>query len=174
MACGCESYQCVEIPVNPCNTGTGIGVTAELTCNYTIRLFFNGYTYIVGVMADAGDELSVPTYVLNEQYTHEIRVIDPNGTTTCYYGETHPEFTAAGYTPIPPANDTWQWGELEVNGMTVSDVLLSGQISPIIWINQNPTDWQEVGITHVGDTLDFTSIGGVQGTIIFQYKGITV
>lgn len=175
MACGCETYSCIEVGVNICNAGTSLGIVADMTGNYLIKVLFNGSWSNMSVLANEDDELAVPTFVLNESYTHEIRITPPIGAEVCYSAITYPSFNVAGYAPVPPDSDTWQWGELDVDGNTVTSNLLTGDLSPIIWINQNPTDWEEVGITHDSGTgtLDFTAIGGItNGKIIFQYKNI--
>lgn len=174
MACACDTYSCLDVAVNPCNTGTGLGVTAATSGNYLIRIEFNGMWNNLSVLATEDMELSVPTFVLNENYVHEIIITNPGGNISCYNANTYLSFNVAGYTPVPPDNDTWQWGELDVSGDTVVSNLLAGDLSPIIWINQNPTDWEDVGITHDPEsgTLDFTAIGGVIGKIIFQYKNL--
>lgn len=172
MPCGCATYECLEAFVNPCNAGTDIGITATETGSWNAQILFNGKWTFFAFQVDEGEAVIIPTVVLNEDYVHELRLTNTEGVTTCYHLRTAYTSVLSGYEPVPPISSVWQWGEVEANGNIVDSELLGGDLSPIIWINQNPTDWEEVGITREGDELDFTAIGGAFGKIIFQYRNL--
>lgn len=172
MDCRCESYQCVSVGVNPCTTGTSLGIEAAMTGNYTAWLEFNGTITEFGVSATEGEDIAILTSLLNEQYTHELRLTDPEGETTCYRVKTYPSFTASG-APVPPIdNDTWQWAEIEgiTDTDTVDNVLLTGDVSPMIWLNEQPLNLELQGITQTATGLVFPYT--ISGTLSFQYKNL--
>lgn len=172
MACGCETYTCIEAWVNPCSTGVELPIEASDDATWNARIEFNGQWKAFSFEVSENEDIVLPALVFNEDYTHELRITTNLGVETCYKARTAISTDVAGFTPDPPANDVWQWGELAVNGNTVSDTLLGGDLSPIIWLNEQPLNWDAQGITHVGDTLDFTAIGGAFGTLIFQYRNL--
>lgn len=171
--CPCETYECKNVFLNPCNIGTGIGVTANATGNWMALLEFNGAWQNFGVAVTSGEEVVFLSSVFNENYTHELRLFDANDTLFgCYRLSTVYTKNVSGAPVIPPADDTWQWGQVAANGNIVDSVLLTGDISPIIWYNEQPMDWVQQGVIQTATGLDFTSIGGAYGTISFQYKNI--
>jgi hypothetical protein len=171
MDCRCESYSCVSVGVNPCNVGTSLGIEAAMTGNYIAWLEFNGTVTEFGVAATEGEDIAILTSLLNEQYTHELRLTDPMGDIRCYKVKTYPSFTASGAPVIPVDNDTWQWGQVfNISGNTVDSELLTGDISPYIWLNEQPLDWEEQGITQTATGLLFPyTVSGILG---FQYKNL--
>lgn len=174
MSCDCETYTRICVLVNPCNTATPLGITANATGTWTAVLEFNGVNRQFSFEADEDEEISVPTLVLNENYVHKLKLYNPNDILTCYKVSTSLGLSVAGYPVTPPINNTWQWGTLIVNdpSLTVEDNLFQGDVSPIIWVNGQPIEWALQGVTHDPETLtmDFTSIGGIQGSLVFQYK----
>lgn len=170
--CGCETYECLEAFVNPCNVGTELDVQAEANGTWNAQILFNEKWTQFGFEVNAGENIVIPTSVLNENYLHELRLFNTTGVQTCYHLKTRYTSVLSGFEPQPPISSIWQWGKLAVNGNTVSDDLLGGDLSTIIWINEQPVDWAAQGITHTGDTLDFTAIGGAYGNIIFQYRSL--
>lgn len=173
MACGCEIYECRDVWVNPCNVGTYTGIEATSTGNYRALLEFNGAFREFGVAVQEDQDIAFLTSVLNANYVHELRLYDENDNLFgCYKLKTHLTQSVSGAPVIPPADDTWQWGQITANGNIVDSVLLTGDISPIIWVNEQPVDWVAQGIVQTGTGLDFTSIGGAFGTISFQYKNL--
>lgn len=171
MDCRCESYQCVSVGVNPCTIGTSLGIEAALTGNYIGQLYFNGTVTEFGVAATEGEDIAILTSLLNEQYSHELVLTNPQGNITCYTIKTYPSFTASGAPVIPVDNDTWQWGRIEgLSGFAVDDELLTGDISPMVWLNEQYLDREEQGITQTATGLLFPY--EVSGFLSFQYKNI--
>lgn len=174
MACDCENITRKCVLVNPCNTGTGLGIIANATGTWEAVLAFNGVSRVFSFEADDGDEISVPTSVLNENYVHVLKLTNPNDVLTCYEISTSIGFGVSGLPVTPPINNTWQWGTIIVNdpSLTVEDNLFQGEVSPIIWANGTPIEWALQGVIHDPETLtmDFTAIGGMQGSLVFQYK----
>lgn len=170
MACGCETYNCVDVWVNPCNTGTFLGIEATETGTYTALVEFNGNYKKLGIQADEGDEMVILTSVLNEQYTHELRLTSPSGVQTCYKLKTHPTFNVSGAPVPPPITSIWQWFELDVDSDIVTSDFFEGDISPEIYLNGNGFDWEQSGVIRNVDSLDFTAIGGAHGKLTGMYK----
>lgn len=73
-----------------------------------------------------------------------------------------------------------QWNEVLITEAaltnTVSNANLAYEVGRIIFVNAQPVDWAEAGITQDRDTatMDFSAIGGVSGRIIFYYKSTGV
>lgn len=172
MACDCETYTCLEAFINPCSAGTELNIIPTADATWNARIEFNGTWIFFGFEVNNGLPIVLPTVVFNEDYVHELRVIDEDGIQTCYRVRSVYQRTLTGFEPQPPISQVWQWGQLAVSGNTVSDLTLGGELAPIMWINEQPIDWAAQGIIHAGDELDFTSIGGVFGTIIYQYRNL--
>lgn len=174
MNCSCTTYTCLDVPINPCNVGTGLGIIADQTGNYKMYVEFNGNLNVFSVVAVSGQEISVPTTVFNEYYSHEVRIIAPDNSQECYRINTYPSSTISGFEPTPPATSEWQWVTLQVDDVTnelVSEYF-AGDVSPMIWVNSQPIEWGMQGVTLDNNTnkMDFTAIGGIQGSLVFQYK----
>lgn len=173
MSCDCETYICTKAFINPCNVGTFIGIEATETGTWTARLGFNNTFREFGISVDDGKEIAIPTELLNENYQHDLKLYDSNGILiNCYKLQTHLTFSVAD-TDIPsPIFSYWTWGSVVATGNIIYSDLFKGKISPIIWIDGNSLDWIAQGITHdpVSGELDFTAIGGVNGSLSFQYK----
>lgn len=172
MACNCTEYECHDVWVNPCNVGTYIGIEATSTGNWRAVLEFNSSYREFGVAVEEGEQIAFLTSVLNESYVHELRLYDENDTFVgCYKLKTHLTQSVSGAPVIPPADDTWQWGSATGDGtVNLDSELLTGDISPIIWINEQPFDWAANGVTQGANGLIFPF--AVSGTIYFQYKNI--
>lgn len=171
MACECSTVECVRVVVNPCSPGTELPIESTVTGNVTIYIDFNGATSVFQVAATEGDNLVVPTFTLNEKYTHRMEVLGQ-----CYEVRTSPAVTPAGTTPpSPPISvNAWQWGSANASGNVVTSPLLTGELAPILWVNEQPIDWADQGVTHDPGTgqLDFSAIGGVFGKLFFQYRNL--
>lgn len=69
-----------------------------------------------------------------------------------------------------------QWTEVLItsDGLTdtVTNAAFGYEISRIIYVNEQPTDWATKSITQDRDTetLDFTAVGGFSGRLILSYK----
>lgn len=68
--------------------------------------------------------------------------------------------------------DSWEWNTLDVDGSSIQHPTFSGTISPIIFLNGQAMDWQDLGVVKVGDTLNFSAspLDYVRGRLIYQYK----
>lgn len=172
MACDCASFECLEAFVNPCSAGVELNIVPDADATWNARIEFNGTWIFFGFEVNQNLPIVLPRTVFNENYIHELRIIDEADIQTCYKVRTAYQNTLTGFDPQPPISAVWQWGELAVNGNTVSDLTLGGEIAPILWLNEQPLDWAQQGITHVGDTLDFSAIGGAFGTLIYQYRNL--
>lgn len=179
MACGCTTYICKEVFVNPCTVGTSTGIEAAETGNYTFRVEFNGMVSIFSVAALSGEDIVIPTSALNESYTHEATVIAPSGATVCYWLNTMISMSIAYVPFVPVDNDTWQPHTVVVDEFTntVTSPYFSGDVADMIWINEQPVQWAVNGvslgvITKTGDTFDFSAFGGISGKIFFNYKNL--
>lgn len=172
MPCGCSTYECLEAWVNPCNAGTYIGITADETATWIMRLEFNGAWKQFSVSVTDGQQVSILTSLLNENYKHELRIYSSlMELLGCYWLKTSYTSDVAD-APVSPILGAWQWATLTVDGNTVTDDVLSGEISPIMWMDGNSIEWEDNGITHdpETETLNFSAIGGYTGEISFQYR----
>lgn len=181
MSCDCETYivKCVE--VNPCNTGSYIGIDATETGTWTGKIYFNGAVKKFGVEVTEGEEIAILTSLLNENYVHEFKLYDTvNDLVGCYKLQTELTQNVAD-APVPPVADgTWDWQTVIVttDTMTVTSDYFTGDLSPEIWIDGNPVNVSMNGITGTGTgTLNFTTYGGIYGAgtpvrIDFQYRNL--
>lgn len=176
MACVCESYIIKCVNVNVCNVGTWTGITPAEgeSGTWTGEIFFNGAKTEFGLEVEIGEEISILTSLLNENYVHEFRLYDTEGALfNCYKLHTTYSKTVAG-APVPPVSSgVWDWICLTANGNTVVSPYLEGEISPgLLMGSGGEINWSENGITHDAETgtLDLTAIGGFVGTICLQYR----
>lgn len=85
MPCDCASYTCVEANYNPCSTGVTVDIISTETGTWSGLIEFNGMwtTFSFGVVED--EPIILPTSVLNESYTHELKLYDlTNSLIACY------------------------------------------------------------------------------------------
>lgn len=172
---------CLEAYVNPCSTGTYIGLVATETGTWTMRLEFNGVWKYFGVEVVEGEEIAILTSLLNEKYVHQLKVYNTaNELVDCYKLKTHISFNSTN-APVPPVADgAWDWETVIVttDTMTVTSDYFTGDLSPEIWIDGNPVNVSMNGITGTGTgTLNFTTYGGIYGAgtpvrIDFQYRNL--
>lgn len=174
MSCGCPETICVEVNVNPCTTGTVLDIEATETGIWTGVLEFNNTWKHFGIAVTDGQDISILTALLNENYVHDLVLYDTSGNKTCYRLKTrYTSFVPDA--PVPEGHaDIWEWKELNMSGNTLVSPYLTGEVAPIIWMDSNPTRWGAQGITHDDETgtLDFTTVGGFEGVITFQYKNL--
>jgi len=123
------------------------------------------------ISVEEGENIVLPTVVLNEKYTHKLEIFDE-----CYELVTSPViYGGATVSPTPPSGGSgWQWGGVAANGLVVQSPLLMGDLAPILWINAQPIDWQNVGLVWNSSSgeLDFSAVGGAFGTVYFQYRNL--
>lgn len=177
MACVCETYIPLCVDVNPCNIATYIGITPTEgdSGNWLSELWFNGVKTSFGTAVILGEEISILTALLNENYVHEYRLYNnENELYGCYKIHTTLSKNVAG-APVPPAvAGSWDWQSVAAAGNTVTSAYFTGELSPIIWLDSNPIEWAAAGITQDAETgtLNLVSIGGYTGTISFQYRNL--
>lgn len=170
MACGCEIVECVRVVVNPCSPGTELPIASTVTGNVAISIDFNGATSLFQISATEGDNLMVPTFILNEKYTHRMEVLGQ-----CYELRTSPAVTPAGTTPPSPpiSGNTWEWGSLIINGNSLTSPLLAGELAPIVYVSEMPVSWVAQGWVHNPNAGTLTTpTTFVNADIIFQYRNI--
>lgn len=175
MSCDCDNPIKICVELNPCNTGTYIGINATETGTWVGKIYFNGAVKKFGVEVTEGDEIAILTSLLNEDYVHEFKLYDTTGELVdCY--KLHTELTqSVSDAPIPPVADgSWDWHSLTASGNTLVSDYFTGELSPIIWLDSNPLEWSAAGIIQddATGTLDLTNIGGYTGTISFQYRNL--
>lgn len=152
MACGCATYECLEVFVNPCNEGTSLGITATTTGDYTIEVYFNGSVKRMTVTVAANEEISIPTSSLNENYVHDIRVISPSDVTTCYHASTIIDMNVAD-APFVPANSEWR---LLYTVEETSDTITIEGLKPVTAILLPNGTLTQQQFTQVGDSITYT------------------
>lgn len=171
MACDCTTYICQEVWLNPCTTGTDTGITATEDGVWTARLGFNGVWRAFGVSVESGEDIAILTALLNENYVHELRLYKLDGSLfNCYHLKTRMTFNVNDAdipSPVAPVSG-WDWDEVEASGNTVE--INATELSPIIWLDSNPINWDAAGITFEDGVLEMSAIGGFTGTISYQYK----
>lgn len=175
MACDCETSICKEIFYNPCNTSTNIRVTATNSGTYTGYVEFNNTWKYFTVEVTEGQSIYMLSSLLNENYTHRLKLYDSGGVLTCYSLRTQYAINmddGGGGEIIPPG--TWQWATMGIDSTTdiVTSLYFLNPVAPILWIDSNPLNWANAGIEHDTETgtLDFSAIGGISGTLNFQYQ----
>lgn len=174
MACGCATYICKEVFVNPCEDVTSTGIMPSADGTYKFQVYFNEVVNTFSIEATQGQLMYIPTEMLNESYTHEVRVTDPSDTVQCYWFRTIIN-TNIFYTPTD--NDMWNWAAksgIPPATMLVNDERLTGDISPEIWLDGMGFDWAQNGVVQTATGLDFTAMGGIQGKLTWQYRNLPV
>jgi hypothetical protein len=86
MACNCLEYQCLNIDYDPCSNGVELPLNADETATWIVQIEFNGTWILLNIEVTNGDPIVIPN-VLNEHYTHTIRLLKANKTLfndTCY------------------------------------------------------------------------------------------
>lgn len=182
MSCECEDYECVQVLVNPCTTGTTLPIEANQTGTWEGHLYFNGGVKTFGINVTSGQDISILTALLNENYRHEFRLYNTSGALHGCYRLKTVYTTTVDDAPVPtPGSDMWQWyeGGIAVSGVTgevQNDAFLDVELPPIIYIDGSSFKWEAAGVTHDPETgiLDFTGYAytPVTGVIDFEYKTI--
>lgn len=111
MACGCESFICVEGFFNPCSEGMQLPIVSDYTGNMTGKVWFNGVVSTFGVGVTEGENIVVPTANFNESYIHEMRLYNVSGDqVACYKVQTITDLQS-GTHPVPPIIETFMQGQ---------------------------------------------------------------
>lgn len=154
MACDCINTICIKVFVSPCDTGIDLGLTAPADGDYTFRLGFNGvYTSFV-LTLETDDEIIIPN-VVNENYNHELQIIEPNGdllNDTCYSLNVAMTLNAGnGLTPSPSAKGWTIVIATDNSALLTNAFLLTHVISEIT--TQGQSFLVGVDFTQMGDTV---------------------
>lgn len=174
MSCECEQYSVKCVRVNSCNVGTLIGITADETGTWTGVLEFNGAYKEFGINVEDGEEISILTSILNENYVHEFKLLDAaNELVGCYKLHTLLTQGVSG-APVPPvASGAWDWAEATVtNSDVVTSVYLGGEIAPIIYQDSQSLDWEEQGIIWDNVTKTLTFQAAFTGKVAWMYRNL--
>lgn len=86
MSCNCITYQCLSVDHNPCSNGVQLPINADETGNWSVLIEFNGTWIRLSLEVTEGEPIVIPN-VLNERYTHTIRLLNSNKELfngTCY------------------------------------------------------------------------------------------
>lgn len=174
MACGCVTYECRDVLLNPCLIAINTGIESTIDGEVNGMIEFNGGWTTFSVSVNAGSDIYLPVDLFNEFYVHELRLTQ-DSETTCYKINTL--FSSNNTTPIID-NTMWQWARITgiaAGTMIVTDSRLTGDLSPQIWINGEGYDYLLSGFSHTANGIDFTSVGGFPGGVLsFQYKNLPI
>lgn len=159
MICGCETYECLDILIDPCNEGVNTGITATETGNYAFIVEFNGYYNAFSVSATSGNDINVPTDAFNENYTHIMSVTSPFGVVTCYKAKV---VIAQGIPDAPFIPATSEFRLAYTVPETSSSITIEGlnTVTGILLPNGTLTMQQ---FTQVGDTITYTGNSFYEG-----------
>src|SRR5690606_32430483 len=71
-------------------------------------------------------------------------------------------------------NYVWKWEKITYTGNILTSDKLKGELSMLVYLNNVPVDWEADGAVHdpIAGTLNMTAMGGMDGTIIFQYRNL--
>lgn len=103
MSCNCETYECLEVLANDCETIT-IDLEANQTGTWAMEYEFNGRWFKEEISVENGENIALPN-VFNEAYIHQIKLKNTAGelfNDTCYKLNTN---NIPSYTPVTPDTD---------------------------------------------------------------------
>jgi hypothetical protein len=116
MSCDCETYTCLDAFYNPCSEGVELNVIPDYTGNMTGRVWFNGTIKSFGIEVTEGEKIIIPN-ILNESYTHDMRLYDEDGTLiACYKVKTAVDTELEEFTPTPASASGLMGNEFTGNG----------------------------------------------------------
>lgn len=159
MACGCETYTCIEVFINPCSAGVELPVNATSDGTITAMVEFNGMWKNTQVEGETGEPIILPVSVFNEDYTHEMRLTG-NGVETCYKVRSMIMIDAPIVDPTPPVSPleglVITVTEVSEDGTSFTEAALIGDVVAIITDQQGLTPAQ---FTQAGTTITRTDRG---------------
>lgn len=74
MACNCSVYQCLNVDYDPCSNGVELPLQSTETGTWVVLIEFNGTWIRLNVEVTEDENIVIPN-VLNEHYTHTIRLL---------------------------------------------------------------------------------------------------
>jgi len=180
MACNCETYTCITVPVDYCNP-TVIPLEVE-DGQYRIETDFAGATVIKYVdVTDGSGNIIFPEGQLNENYTYTMRIFDNEGellNDTCYTLKTAHLISddgGSGYNPaVCVAIElirkviTVESANLSNGDTTLTDTFFSNTISEIVVGGQSYIIG--VDFTQSGNTITAISFGFYDGQILIAKR----
>lgn len=160
MACGCETYTCIEVFINPCSTGVELPVEATADGTITAMVEFNGMWKNTQVEGETGEPIILPVTLFNEDYTHEMRLTE-GVTQTCYKVRSMIMIDAPIVEPIPPVTPIEGFvvtvEEVSEDGTSFTNPALTGEVVAIITDQQGLNQAQ---FTQAGTTITRIDMGG--------------
>lgn len=167
--CECTEWICVEAFINPCSEGVELDIIPGYSGDMTGKAWFNGTVKSFGIEVTEGERIIIPTEILNENYSHEMRLYDEEGELiNCYRVKTYLDTNSGEFTPTPiivgglgggvfTGNETDTQSFAGLSGYTLLTVEMAGQsYTSDFWTQNNTT------ITWKTDTV-FT------GTIVLTW-----
>jgi len=170
MACGCENTTCIEVKFNPCSIGAELPLVASETGDITGEIEFNGVwtTFSVGVLE--GENIVILTSLLNEYYTHLLKMYNEAGAlinNTCYTVKSRAMLNAPDFSVLPPGEVVEVFNiTVEEEGIALSDPLLAN--STVMLLNTDAQSYNSVFFTKdfASDTLTGLGISFYIGQIV--------
>jgi len=128
MACGCTTTTCLSVKFDPCSEGAELLINAAYTGDMRGEIEFNGLWTEFSVGVTATEAIIIPTSLLNEYYTHTLKLYDEAGTlvnNTCYAVNAK-AMVGAGDFPVPPSGSDIEIFDVEItaDGTSFTDARL--------------------------------------------------
>jgi len=187
MSCGCETYECIELHIDPCAEYVELPLTATSSGIWHIDYGFNGVTVRTYFTATNAQRLTVANR-FNEMYVHEAKIYTEEGglfNRKCYRITTSPLVGVSASVPVPPpiSSDSWVMQDFVVvdtlaeaitipAGSTLqSSLLIGAALSTLITVDnqilQRLSPLQPIPFNAITGTIDFAALGLlVAGTLI--------
>lgn len=158
MSCDCESYICLEAFANPCSEGVEIDVEATYTGDITGRVYFNGISQSFTVGVTEGENIIIPSSVLNENYTHELRLYNGSSLLNCYHLKVTIDVNSGDF-PVPESTgNTLQGASFTGNGTdTQAFPILTGQT--LFTISMGGQEYTSEYFTQTGTFVTWSNYG---------------
>lgn len=170
MACGCIATTCLGVKFNPCSEGAALPLYAAYTGDMRGEIEFNGSWTEFSVGVTFGETIVIPVSVLNEYYSHTLKLYDESEElvgATCYTIEAR-AMVGAGDFPVVPAGALIEVFDVTItaDGTTFTDSrLLDGTV---MLLNTNAQAYNSPFFTKTfaSDTLTGVDIAFYAGQIV--------
>lgn len=134
-----------------------------------------GETAVIGTTDDEALELVVNENAIIKLNTdNTVQIIDgTEGDGKVIMSSNDGTISAQDFSAVVD-NYIWKWEKITYTGNTLTSDKLKGDLSMLVYLNDVPVDWEAEGAVHdsVAGTLNLTAMGGMDGTIIFQYRNL--
>lgn len=169
MACAeCTNIECIDLYVNPCDTGVDTGIVLDESGNYTFRIEFNGMVNEI-VLEVTADEAIVLPNSMNLNYIHNLTIYDDSGVLvedTCYRLKMHLSLGLANnITPTPEAG-TSKLIIVDIDGTEFTNSFFATHTILAI-STDSQTYLKDVGFTQSGNTITAIQFAFYNGQTIF-------